>query len=64
MFAEDWKDPVEILEHTLNLRHTCPTSPDTLRSYSFTETDPFVIQDAPHVYFSGNQPIYGEKWVT
>lgn len=57
MFAEDWKDPVEILEHTLNLRHTCPTSPDTLRSYSLTETDPFVIQDAPHVYFSGNQSM-------
>lgn len=63
MFSEDWKDPVDILEHSLMIRHSCPTSPDTLRSYSFTESDPFIISDAPHVYFAGNQPIYGEKWV-
>mmetsp|Transcript_39097 Transcript_39097/g.59627 ORF Transcript_39097/g.59627 Transcript_39097/m.59627 type:complete len:133 (+) Transcript_39097:1110-1508(+) len=63
MFAEAHKNPVDILEHTLNLQHMCPTSPDTLRSYSFCENDPFIIGEAPHVYFAGNQPIYGEKWV-
>ena len=63
MFSDGWKDPVDILEHSLMIRHTCPTSPDTLRSYSFTESDPFIISDAPHVYFAGNQPLFGEKFV-
>jgi DNA polymerase delta subunit 2 len=63
MFSENWKSPVDILEHSLIMRHSCPTSPDTLRSYSFTETDPFIISDAPHVYFAGNQPIFGSRWV-
>lgn len=64
MFADKHREPVDILEHTLRIRHICPTSPDTLRTYSFTENDPFVVGEAPHVYFAGNQPVYGEKWVT
>ena len=29
---------------------------------SFTESDPFIVHDAPHVYFAGNQPTYNDKW--
>jgi DNA polymerase delta subunit 2 len=63
MFAENHRNPVEIMEHMLQCRHICPTSPDTLRSYPFTTTDPFIIKSAPHVFFAGNQPVYGAKWV-
>jgi len=64
MFSENHKEPSEILEHTLRMRHICPTSPDTLRAYSFTENDPFIVGESPHLYFAGNQPIYSQKWVT
>jgi DNA polymerase delta subunit 2 len=31
------------LKETLEMRHLCPTAPDTLRVYPFKESDPFVI---------------------
>ena len=31
------------LKETLEMRHLCPTAPDTLRIYPFKECDPFVI---------------------
>lgn len=40
------------------MRHICPTAPDTLRSFPFVESDPFIIEKAPHVYFAGNQKKY------
>jgi len=40
-----------------------PTSPDTLRAFPFIDEDPFVIMDAPHVYFAGNQPTYCTKLI-
>jgi DNA polymerase delta subunit 2 len=39
---------------TLEMRHLCPTAPDTLRAYPQLDDDPFVIEEAPHVYFAGN----------
>jgi DNA polymerase delta subunit 2 len=54
MFCDQHREPVDVMEHTLQIRHICPTSPDTLRAYSFTESDPFIVDDAPHVYFAGN----------
>lgn len=54
MFAENHRNPVDIMEQMLQFRHICPTSPDTLRSYPFTQTDPFIIKSSPHVFFAGN----------
>lgn len=30
-------------------------------SYPFQDDDPFVLEDCPHLYFSGNQPEFGTK---
>lgn len=46
--------PIEALKSTLIWGHAAPSCPDTLPSYPFTETDPFVIESYPHVYFAGN----------
>lgn len=54
MYADELKDPVEILDMTLKMRHMCPTCPDTLRAYPFVTEDPFIINEMPHIYFSGN----------
>lgn len=32
--------------HTMELRHLCPTAPDTLRVHPFKEHDPFVVADS------------------
>jgi DNA polymerase delta subunit 2 len=34
------------IKQTLEMRHLCPTAPDTLRIYPFHKSDPFVI-DSP-----------------
>ena len=31
--------------HCLEMRHLCPTSPDTLRVHPFKDSDPFVIAE-------------------
>ena len=31
------------IKQTLEMRHLCPTAPDTLRVYPFKDSDPFVI---------------------
>jgi DNA polymerase delta subunit 2 len=31
------------IKQTLEIRHLCPSAPDTLRVYPFKESDPFVI---------------------
>lgn len=54
---------LEILEETLHLRHLAPTAPDTLGCYPFYQKDPFILQECPHVYFSGNAPSFESKIV-
>eukprot|EP00252_Welwitschia_mirabilis_P002633 TRINITY_DN12578_c0_g1_i1.p1 TRINITY_DN12578_c0_g1~~TRINITY_DN12578_c0_g1_i1.p1 ORF type:complete len:181 (+),score=45.59 TRINITY_DN12578_c0_g1_i1:26-544(+) len=51
----DANDKLDYMERTLRWRHLAPTAPDTLGCYPFTDRDPFVIDDCPHVYFCGNQ---------
>ena len=44
-------------------RHVAPTAPDTLGCYSFDDSDPFVIEKCPHVYFAGNQDTFASRLV-
>ena len=55
---------IDLLESTLRWRHVLPTAPDTLASYPFYDTEPFIIAEAPHVYFAGNQPAFETRLVT
>ncbi|KAI1900906.1 hypothetical protein AGOR_G00054660 [Albula goreensis] len=57
-------DHLEILEGTLRLRHLAPTAPDTLGCYPFYQKDPFILEECPHVYFSGNAPTFQSKRIT
>ncbi|XP_034548518.1 DNA polymerase delta subunit 2 [Notolabrus celidotus] len=54
---------LEILEETLRLRHLAPTAPDTLGCFPFYQKDPFILEECPHVYFSGNAPTFDSKVV-
>lgn len=63
---------LECMQQTLEWRHLAPTAPDSLRKhiircsplykildcYPSSDTDPFVLQATPHVYFAGNQPSF------
>ncbi|XP_029460063.1 DNA polymerase delta subunit 2 isoform X2 [Rhinatrema bivittatum] len=57
------EDYLEILEWTLRIGHLSPTAPDTLGCYPFYKTDPFILQECPHVYFCGNAPAFKSKEV-
>ncbi|CAM9388468.1 unnamed protein product [Ectocarpus fasciculatus] len=46
---------LDALQMTLQWGHICPTAPDSLASYPFTDEDPFIITKAPSIYFAGNQ---------
>lgn len=56
---------LQALEKTLHWGHICPTAPDTLSCYPFTDTDPFVLDsaNAPHILFAGNQAKFDAKLV-
>ncbi|XP_070689149.1 DNA polymerase delta subunit 2 [Pempheris klunzingeri] len=54
---------LEILEETLLLRHLAPTAPDTLGCYPFYQKDPFIMEECPHIYFSGNAPTLESKLI-
>lgn len=51
-------DPLEVMESCLKWNHLAPTAPDTLGCYPFYDSDPFILQDCPHVIFAGNQEKY------
>lgn len=46
------------MHQNLVQRHLCPTAPDTLSCYPFSDEDPFVLDFSPHVYFCGNQKAF------
>lgn len=54
---------LDAMEAMLRGRHVAPTAPDTLGSYPFTDNDPFVMKETPHVFFAGNQSHFGSKVV-
>jgi len=43
---------------TLVWGHLAPTAPDTLACFPFSGKDPFVLTEAPHLYFAGDQPAF------
>lgn len=47
---------IAVLESTMRWGHLCPTAPDTLPCYPFTDKDPFIISEdrLPNLLFSGN----------
>jgi DNA polymerase delta subunit 2 len=51
-------DRIDMMECLLRWRCTAPTAPDTLWCYPFQETDPFVLEECPHIYVVGNQPRF------
>jgi DNA polymerase delta subunit 2 len=57
------EDRLDILENILKWGHLIPTAPDTLTAYPFKDTDPFVLDNAPHVLFAGNQPELATRLV-
>ncbi|KAI8364675.1 phosphatidylserine decarboxylase-domain-containing protein, partial [Radiomyces spectabilis] len=54
----DTPDRLSMAEQTLFWRHIAPSAPDTLWCYPFQDHDPFLLDQAPHVYFCGNQPKF------
>ena len=59
----DMDDRVKILECMLLWRHMIPTSPDTLATYPYYDNDPFIVDQAPDVFFAGGQPSFGTSVV-
>ena len=54
----DLANGVEVLERCLHYRHIAPTCPDTLTCFPFNQSDPFVLEETPHVMFAGDQPSF------
>ena len=50
-----------LLQRVLEWGHLVPTAPDTLTCYPLSDSDPFILQSAPHVFFVGNQPEYSSQ---
>lgn len=45
---------LDCLRMQLQIRHLCPSTPDTLRAFPYKSEDPFVIAEkGPDVYFAG-----------
>eukprot|EP00418_Pyrodinium_bahamense_P051832 CAMPEP_0179176694 /NCGR_PEP_ID=MMETSP0796-20121207/87373_1 /TAXON_ID=73915 /ORGANISM="Pyrodinium bahamense, Strain pbaha01" /LENGTH=730 /DNA_ID=CAMNT_0020880235 /DNA_START=55 /DNA_END=2246 /DNA_ORIENTATION=- len=54
--------PLEALATCLRASHLAPTAPDTLATQPFASGDPFVLEDVPHVLFSGGHESEGHQW--
>ncbi|ODV97580.1 hypothetical protein PACTADRAFT_73302 [Pachysolen tannophilus NRRL Y-2460] len=52
---------IPILESTMVWQNIVPTAPDTLWCYPYDDSDPFTLEETPHVYFAGNQPKFETK---
>ncbi|KAJ1867505.1 DNA polymerase delta small subunit Cdc1 [Coemansia sp. RSA 989] len=57
-YAVHDETPCQLAARTLQWRHIAPSGPDTLWGYPFTDHDPFVVRNTPHVYVVGNQPKF------
>ncbi|KAJ0162828.1 DNA polymerase subunit delta-2, partial [Colletotrichum tanaceti] len=57
----DSDDRLGMMEAMCRWRCSAPTAPDTLWAYPFQDDDPFVMKNAPHLYFVGCQPEFSTK---
>ncbi|TIA83654.1 hypothetical protein E3P98_00654 [Wallemia ichthyophaga] len=48
-------DRLGLAVDSLKWRHIAPTAPDTLWCYPFTDKDPFILSECPHIFINGNQ---------
>jgi len=55
-------DPLSALLMSLESLHLAPTAPETLAVPPLTTTDPFIIEAAPHMLFSGGHPKLQSEW--
>jgi len=46
--------PLQALLSSLLFNHIAPTAPDSIPTFPFENFDPFVMKNAPDVYFAGN----------
>ena len=53
-----FESPTEILAQMLQWRHIIPTAPDSLAAYPYSDEDPFILDQTPHVFFAGGQASY------
>lgn len=49
------------MEKTLEWSHMCPTAPDTLGCYPYSDEDPFIMDTLPDIYFAGNQDTFDDR---
>lgn len=54
---------LDLIEATLKWQNIAPTAPDTLWCYPYSDNDPFILKEWPHVYIIGNQPEFGYRKV-
>eukprot|EP00889_Picochlorum_renovo_P004737 jgi/Picre1/31767/NNA_007117.t1 len=54
-----YESPTDILQNMLSWRHIIPTAPDSLATYPYSDDDPFILEETPHVLFAGGQTAYG-----
>lgn len=57
------EDRLGLAIDSLKWRHMAPTAPDTLWCYPFTDKDPFILTECPHVFVNGNQPQFETELV-
>ncbi|KAF7718043.1 Uncharacterized protein PECH_002376 [Penicillium ucsense] len=55
---DDSEARLRIMEAMLRWRCGVPTAPDTIWSYPFQTIDPFILESSPHIFFTGNQPVF------
>ncbi|TIB81330.1 hypothetical protein E3Q22_01092 [Wallemia mellicola] len=57
------QDRLGLAVDSLKWRHIAPTAPDTLWCYPFTDRDPFILSECPHVFVNGNQDSFASELV-
>ena len=49
---------LDVAMQSIRCAHISPSAPDSVWCHPFKDTDPFILQDRPHIYIVGNQPQF------